>query len=235
MKIAIIGALLSEINGLKALLKNPVTTEKAGMTFTSGILSNNIVIIGRSGVGKVNAACCAQIMIDLFSPDAIINTGTAGSLDNRINICDIVLCTKAVQHDFDATGFACKKVGEIPFMKVSEFPADKDLLKTAERVCRSVVDSVSVFCGPVATGDQFISSDEKKRLITNNFDALCCEMEGAAIAQTAYLNNVPFLIIRSISDKADHSAEMDYPSFEKVAVENSLLLLKALIKELGRK
>jgi adenosylhomocysteine nucleosidase len=205
--------------------------EKASMTFCKGVLCGKDVVVVRSGIGKVNAGICAQILADKFDVDVLINTGIAGSLRNEINIGDIVLATVAVQHDVDATGFGYP-LGEIPQMGIKEFPADEKLRALAEECSKKANPDIQVFCGRVASGDQFISNKEKKNWIQDNFDAYCTEMEGAAIAQAAYLNNIPYLVVRAISDKADDSANMDYSEFEAKAVENSVRLMAAMIAEL---
>ena len=161
--------------------------------------------------------------------DGIINTGIAGSLRNEINIGDIVLSTTAVQHDMDASGFGYS-VGEIPQMGIKEFPTDDGLRELAIKCCQQANPDIQTFSGRVASGDQFISSKDKKNWIHDTFDAYCTEMEGAAIAQAAYLNQIPCLIIRAISDKADDSANMDYSVFEAKAVEHSVRLMAAMLE-----
>ena len=165
----------------------------------------------------------------LCLPDEPTIDFIAGSLKNEINIGDIVLATVAVQHDVDATGFGYP-LGEIPQMGIKEFPADERLRALAEACSKKANPDIQVFCGRVASGDQFISSKEKKNWISANFDAFCTEMEGAAIAQAAYLNNIPYLVVRAISDKADDSANMDYSEFEAKAVENSVRLMAAMLE-----
>ena len=228
MRIGIIGAMESEIGGLRDKLERQKVINAAGMEFYNGIMSGNEVIVVKCGVGKVNAAICAELLCERFEVDYIINTGAAGSLSNRINIGDVVLSTKALQHDMDCRGFG-SQVGKIPFMKTSEFPADDRLRMLAKAVCEKVCTDISVFEGVIATGDQFICDKEKKNYISDNFGALCCEMEGAAVAQTAYLNDVPFLIIRAISDKADDSAQMDYPAFERMAAWHSIKIITEMV------
>lgn len=230
MKFGIIGAMEEEVAQLKEKMENISITTKAGMEFYDGTLSGKAVTIVRSGIGKVNAGCCAQILADLFHVDCIINTGIAGSLDASIDIGDIVLCTDAVQHDMDAAAFGYG-LGVIPRMPVSFFPADEKLRLAAKTVCERVNPEIRVHEGRVATGDQFIADQAKKAFITTNFQAKCTEMEGAAIAQAAYNNHLPFLIIRAISDKADNSAQMDYPTFERQAIEHTVKLMLALVEE----
>ncbi|MDE5780219.1 MAG: 5'-methylthioadenosine/adenosylhomocysteine nucleosidase [Lachnospiraceae bacterium] len=227
--LGIIGAMEVEVNQIKSELADIKIIKKAGMEFNSGLLMGKPVVIVRSGVGKVNAGICAQILCDIFEVDAIINTGIAGSLKEEINIGDIVLSEDALQHDMDAVAFGYD-IGVIPQMEVSTFKADKKLITLAEQACKNVCTHINSFIGRIVSGDQFISAKEKKKWLTDNFNGYCTEMEGAAIAQAAYLNNVPFLIVRSISDKADDSAHMDYPAFESMAIENSVKLIKEIVK-----
>ena len=193
------------------------------MDFYEGILAGKMVVVVRSGIGKVNAGICAQILADVFSVDAIINTGIAGSLNKNINIGDIVLSTDVVQHDMDATGFGYRK-GQIPQMPVFFFNADDNLRRLAAEVCKEVNPDIQVFEGRIASGDQFVCDQDVKNRIVSEFSAYATEMEGAAIGQAAYLNEIPFLVVRAISDKADGSAQMDYSEFEKAAVDHSVRL-----------
>lgn len=229
--IGIIGAMDEEVSKLKESLSNVSVKNMASMEFYEGTLYDTDVVIVRSGIGKVNAGICAQILVDVYNVSAIINTGIAGSLNADINIGDIVLSSDAIQHDMDAVAFGYD-IGVIPRMETSTFQADKKLIDIAESACSEVIEDVKVFTGRVLSGDQFISGKEKKQWLIDNFSGFCTEMEGAAIAQAAYLNKIPFLIIRAISDKADDSAHMDYPAFEAMAIENSVKLLKAIIKKI---
>ncbi len=228
--IGIIGAMEIEVEKIREQITDGKMTSKAGMEFYTGTLYGKEVTVVRSGVGKVNAGICTQILIDLFQADAIINTGIAGSLKNEINIGDIVLSTDALQHDVDASGFGYAP-GVIPQMKESVFQGDKHLIELAEK-CQKVCPKIHFFKGRVISGDQFISDKKKKEQLAKDFQGFCTEMEGAAIAQAAYLNQVPFLIVRAISDKADDSAAMDYPAFEAMAVENSVKLLSAMVQSM---
>lgn len=229
--IGIIGAMDEEVAAIKEAMEGVTVLKKASMEFYEGSLEGKQVVVVRSGIGKVNAGICTQILVDLFHVDAVINTGIAGSLKNEVNIGDIVLSTDVVHHDVDAQGFGYP-VGQIPRMDTFSFQADEYLRNTAMTVCREVNPEIQVFCGRVASGDQFISAGDVKARIKENFDAYCVEMEGAAIAQGAYLNQVPFLIIRAISDKADNSATMDYPTFERQAIAHCVNLTRNMVKVL---
>lgn len=222
--IGIIGAMEVEVAILKEKMEDVRIIKKASMDFYEGILAGKKVVVVRSGIGKVNAGICAQILADVFSVDAIINTGIAGSLNKNINIGDIVLSTDVVQHDMDATGFGYRK-GQIPQMPVFFFNADDNLRRLAAEVCKEVNPDIQVFEGRIASGDQFVCDQDVKNRIVSEFSAYATEMEGAAIGQAAYLNEIPFLVVRAISDKADGSAQMDYSEFEKAAVDHSVRLI----------
>ncbi len=230
--LGIIGAMEIEVARLKEAMQDVTMKQKAGMEFCQGTLAGCPAVVVRSGVGKVNAALCAQILVDDFAVDAIVNTGIAGSLRAEINIGDIVISSDTVEHDMDATGFGYP-VGVIPQMDCSVFVADEKLIRLAEECCAQVNPEISTFVGRVVTGDQFISAKEKKQWLIENFAGFCTEMEGAAIAHAAYRNQVPFLIIRAISDKADDSATMDYPEFEAKAVDHSVNLMMAMAARLA--
>ena len=232
-KIGIIGAMEVEIASLKSAMKVSRMLKKAQMEFLEGELEGCQAVVVRSGIGKVNAAVCTQILVDEFGVDVVINTGIAESLKAEINIGDIVLSTDVLHHDMDATGFGYP-LGQIPQMDAFSFQADEQMRKLAKEVCEEVNPEIRVFEGRVVSGDQFISSREVKDKIKENFDGCCTEMEGAAIAQTAYLNQIPFVIIRAISDKADDSATMDYPTFEKQAVEHSVRLTRGFLKRIQK-
>lgn len=222
--LGIIGAMDSEVAKLKELMTDVTITNAASMEFYKGRLNGTEAVVVRAGVGKVNAACCTQALISLFPVSCVINTGIAGSLQAKIDIGDIVLSTDAVEHDMDAVSFGYQ-VGQIPQMDVYSFVADEKLRQIAKESCEKVNPDIHVHEGRVVTGDQFVSSKEKKAWLIETFDGCCTEMEGAAIAHVAYLNNIPFLIVRAISDKADDSAEMDYPTFEAKAIEHSVRLM----------
>ena len=226
--VGIIGAMEQEVARLKEVMENVSITTRAGMDFYEGILEGKKVVVVQSGIGKVNAGMCTQILVDLFQVEAVINTGIAGSLNNDINIGDIVLSTDVLHHDMDATGFGYPK-GQIPRMDTLSFAADERLIKLAGEACKNAVPEIGVHVGRVVSGDQFISDKAVKERISSNFDGFCTEMEGAAIAQVSYLNKVPFVILRTISDKADDSATMDYPAFEKLAIANNVKVMKELV------
>lgn len=218
-----------EVEALKEQMDVKNIVEKASMKFYEGTLRGKDVVIVQCGIGKVNAGICVQILADLFQVDAVINTGVAGSLRAEINIGDIVVSTDACEHDMDVTALGYKQ-GIIPQMKESFFKADRQLVEAAIEVCREVNPDINVYEGRVLSGDQFISGEEIKNKLIDLFDGFCTEMEGAAIAHAAWLNKVPFVVLRAISDKADDSASMDYNVFERNAAEASVRLVERLLE-----
>ena len=227
-KVGIIGAMELEVEELQGKMEITRKEKKASMEFLEGTLNGTDVVIVRSGIGKVNASLCTQILCDIFGVTHIINTGVAGSLKNEINIGDIVVSTDALHHDVDVRVFGYP-LGEVPQMGCLAFPADEKLSNLAVECCKEVNSDISVYSGRIVSGDQFISDKQVKEHIISNFCGLCVEMEGASIAHAAYLNHVPFVIIRAISDKADDSAEMDYPTFEKAAAAHSAALVEHML------
>ena len=220
-----------EVEALKEQMDVKNIVEKASMKFYEGTLRGKDVVIVQCGIGKVNAGICVQILADLFQVDAVINTGVAGSLRAEINIGDIVVSTDACEHDMDVTALGYKQ-GIIPQMKESFFKADRQLVEAAIEVCREVNPDINVYEGRVLSGDQFISGEEIKNKLIDLFDGSCTEMEGAAIAHAAFLNEIPYVVIRAISDKADGSAHMDYPEFERASAAHSAKLVENLVKRL---
>ena len=230
-KIGIIGAMDLEVDALKAQLNKEKEITKAGMTFLEGTLNGANVVIVKCGIGKVNAGMCVQILADLFDVTHIINTGVAGSLNADLDIGDILVSTDAIYHDMDVTIFGYAK-GQVPGTSSASFPADEKMVSLAVESCKAVNPDITCRSGRVVSGDQFISSKEVKERLISDFNGHCAEMEGAAIAHAATLNNLPFVVIRAISDKADDSAEMDYPSFEKAAAKHSAALVFDLVGKL---
>ena len=232
MKIGIIGAMVEEVSELKASLQDAKVTKIARMEFCEGSFGNTDVVVVQSGIGKVNAAACAQILINHFGVTHVMNTGVAGSLNAKIDIGDIVVSTDAMYHDVDATIFGYAK-GEVPQVGTASFVADEMLRKAAVEAVKEAAPDIHVFEGRVVSGDQFISSREVKNHIRDTFQGDCTEMEGAAIAQVAYINDVPFVIIRAISDKADDSGQEAYDVFEKKAAMHCAHIVEYMITHLG--
>ena len=227
-KTGIIGAMEVEVASLKSAMEITSTKIIAGMEFCEGTLDGKAVVVVQCGMGKVNAGICAHTLINDFEVTRVINTGVAGSLDNAIDIGDIVVSTDAVQHDYDVSpiGFAR---GEIPYTGLYAFPADEALRAIAVRAAKEVAPEIKVFEGRVCSGDQFIASREQKETIIENFGGKCCEMEGGAIAQACYLNGTPFVIIRAISDKADASEEVSFQEFEASAAMRCAAIVRYMI------
>lgn len=214
-KLGIIGAMDIEIATLKEAMEHVTVSQKAGTEFCEGTLGGLPVVLVRCGIGKVNAAICTQILCDCFGVTHIVNTGIAGSLEASQDIGDMVVSSEVWHHDFDCMKFGYP-VCKIPGMPQG-FPADETLMEYAKLAADMTGSTVRI--GRVASGDQFVAEQALKEQIIQRTQALCTEMEGAAIAQTAYRNQIPFVILRCISDKADNSAEMDYPSFEAMAAK----------------
>ncbi|WP_044915378.1 5'-methylthioadenosine/adenosylhomocysteine nucleosidase [Butyrivibrio sp. WCE2006] len=228
-KIGIIGAMEIEVESLKNEMSLSRTLTKANMEFNEGKIGKIDVVVVKSGICKVNAALCVQILVDDFKVTHIINTGAAGSLDAKIDIGDFVVSTDAVYHDVDATIFGYKK-GEIPQTGRLEFTADKWMIDNIKKAAKDANITGKLWDGRICSGDQFISDNVVKDSIKNEFGGLCCEMEGCGIAQACALNNIPFVILRAISDKADGSDIMDYPEFEKKAARDCAALTESFIK-----
>ena len=230
-KIDIIGAMELEVEALKAKLQQTRITTRAGMNFYAGTLNGVDVVVVQCGIGKVNAALCVQILADLFDVTHVINTGIAGSLNAELDIGDILISVDAIQHDLDVRVFGHAR-GEVPSLGIREFYADKAMAELALQTCTEVNPDIHAKLGRVVSGDQFICDKAVKENLIREFRADCCEMEGAAIAHGAYLNNIPFLVVRAISDKADGTAEMDYPTFERRAAQHSAKLVEALVAKI---
>ncbi len=228
--IGIIGAMEEEVNALKKNMQISNVQTKAMMEFVKGKFQEKEVVVVKCGIGKVNAAVCTQILADVFAVDYIINTGVAGALHPTLNIGDIVISSDTVQHDMDTTAFGDPR-GVIPRMDNSYFEADQMLIDLAKDISEEELDK-NVYVGRVASGDQFVASVDQKDDIYTTFNAYCAEMEGAAIAQTCYLNKIPFVILRAISDKADGSAEMNFTHFTELAAKNAITILSNMIKKI---
>ena len=230
MKLGIIGAMDVEVATLKEKMENVTVANHAGSAYYEGTLEGCPAVVVQCGVGKVNAAICAQILINLYHVTHIVNTGIAGSLCADLDIGDLVISQDAIHHDFDLR-FWARPFGQVPGMDVIAFPADAMLMDAAFAAAEAENPGHTRF-GRVASGDQFICSKEQKDNIIANTGATCAEMEGASIAHTAYRNGIPFVIIRAISDKADDSAEMDYPTFERIAAHRCANVTSRLAKAL---
>lgn len=231
-RIGIIGAMDEEIEILKNEMVITETKDIANMVFYVGQFANKEIVLVRCGIGKVNAAICSQVLISQFNVTSIINTGVAGAIHDSLNVLDVVISTDVQQHDFDVTGFGYP-IGIIPRMEKSVFPADETLVKLAEAASNEVLKDCKALTGRIVSGDIFVSSSELKDKIWNQFQGFCTEMEGAAIGQTCYVNEVPFVIIRAMSDKADGSAHENFSEFMNQAAIHSKEIVKKMLKELN--
>ena len=227
-KIGIIGAMDIEVQTLEDKMQNKVQHTVAGMSFCEGTLNGVNAVVSMCKVGKVNAAACTQILVDRFGITHVINTGAAGSLDAKINIGDIVVSVDAVNHDMDVR-YCGYELGQVPGLDVMAFPASAKLRKIALEAVAQAAPDVNAYEGTVASGDQFVADQAIKNRVKQQFGALCCEMEGAAIAQTAYLNGIPFVIMRAISDKADGSDSENYDEFEAKAARHCAMIVQHMV------
>jgi adenosylhomocysteine nucleosidase len=233
MVIGLIGAMDEEIALLLEEMEAVSEEKYAGTHYHRGRLEDVSVVLCKSGVGKVNAAVSTQVLIDRYRVDAVIFTGVAGALHPDLDIGDMVISTACQHHDVDAgsLGFA---PGEIPFQDTSVFQADPRLVALAEKASEKASGGKTMR-GKILSGDQFISDTERVRSLHERFDGVCVEMEGAAVAHVCHLNRVPFVIIRSISDRADHSANVNFTRFTKMASRRSAGIVRRMLAELRQR
>lgn len=232
MRLGIIGAMQVEVELLHERMDNVQVSHHAGLSFWEGTLNGTSCIVVQSGIGKVNAALCAQILASVFNVTHIINTGAAGSLDARFDIGDIVVATTCVQHDYDLVNLGYEP-GQIPGYDSAYFSTDEKLSLEIIQAAHQAVPEVHAERGCIASGDIFVRTDDQKRRIAKVFGASCVEMEGAAIAQVCAANEIACAIVRAISDKADGSDAQDYPTFERQAAYRSALVVQELLSRLA--
>lgn len=226
-KIGIIGAMDEEIEILKSKIILSNTVSIANMDFFEGEINERDIVLVKCGIGKVNSAICTQVLISIFKVDSIINTGVAGAIYDGLDVGEIVISKDVIQHDFDATGFGYK-LGQIPRLDEYIFKADESLVNIAKDVCEKETDT-KVFVGRVLSGDIFVADASLKDRLWKEFGGYCAEMEGAAIGQVCYLNKIPFVILRSMSDKADGSAHINFNEFvQKTSVISSNIVEKMI-------
>ena len=226
--IGIIGALDDEVREIISRLEDRKTETVGSIEFNLGRLFGKSVVIAKCGVGKVFAAICAEAMIIKYSPSLIVNSGVGGALDKSLRPCDIVFADKLVQHDMDTSPIG-DPVGLISGINRIWFETDERAREVLSDAATEL--GVNYLVGAIATGDKFISTKEDKDRITSLFGASACEMEGGAIAHTAFVNGIPFMVVRAISDSADGDACMDYPTFLPIATKTSTALTLALIEK----
>jgi adenosylhomocysteine nucleosidase len=226
--IGIIGAMKMEVESLCHALTDQTQETVSGITFVRGRLYGKELVVAQSGVGKVFAAICAQTMILRYAPQALINTGVSGSLSPLLGVNDIAVSTACVQHDMDTSPLG-DPVGMISGINVVELRSDAPL---SERLCQAI-DSLGYRreCGVIVSGDRFISSTSQKKTLREQFGGIACDMESAAIAHVCYVNQVPFVALRAISDCADGSADVSFAEFAAIAAERSLQVLHRTLQD----
>lgn len=227
--LGIIGAMTVEIEGLKKIMTEKTEKSVAGIVFTKGLLCGKEAVVAVCGEGKVNAAMCAQVMIMKYSPDMIINTGVGGGLVKNLKIADVVAAKSVVQHDMDMSPLGYK-AGYICGIDAVNIPCDEkvtDLLVSCIKAC-----GIACHTGVIASGDQFISSNDKKKWLVDTFDAVVCEMEGGAVGHVCAKNGVPFGVLRAISDGGDDEANVSFPEFAAIAAENSIKVMKTFAEKM---
>jgi adenosylhomocysteine nucleosidase len=229
--VGIIGPMAEEIAILHDHMEVEETEEIAGMTFYEGTLKGQPIVLVQSGIGKVNATMAAQLLASHFDVDALINSGIAGAIHPDVALGDIVIATQTVQHDMDETAKGLEP-GWIPGMDEAYFNTDEELVALAEEAAKNLPKEVTVYKGLIATGDQFIANAEKKQWIYETFNAYVVEMEGGAVGQVAYLNEIPYLVIRSASDDAGEHAVMKWEDFKQLAVTNSSSIIEGILENM---
>ena len=231
LRVGVIGAMDAEVESLYREANAESAVRIADMDFREGSIGGKKVVIAKCGMGKVNAGICAQIMITRFGVNRIITTGVAGSLDPRLRIGDFVVSTEAVQHDYDVSPIGFQP-GEIPYTGLVAFPADETLRALALRAVKDSAPDSAVFEGRICSGDQFIASGAQKESIRQRFGGLCCEMEGAAVAQACHLNHVPWVVIRTVSDSADDSEELSFALFAETAAREGARIVREMVGQI---
>lgn len=225
MKLGIIAAMAIEADLIKEAMTDTSSETISGVTFVSGKLGQCEATVAVCGIGKVFAALCTQTMILRYAPDCIINTGVGGTLTDKLSIGDLAISTAVVQHDMDTSPLG-DPVGMISGLNIIEMPADQTMVDKVCSICEK--KGIRHACGVIASGDQFIASREKKDWIVSTFHGISCEMEGASVGHVCTVNNVPFVILRAISDSADGGACEDYPTFAKNAAKTSASVVMEL-------
>lgn len=229
MRIGIIGAMSEEVQGIKKLMTD-IEEEKIGtLTFYTGVMHDKDIVLLETGIGKVNAAIGATLMIEAFDVEEIIFTGVAGGINEELDLGDVVISRDLIQHDFDTSAFG-DKLGMIPRMDNSIFKADDELIELAVNAGKKLKGKVIV--GRVLSGDQFIASPEKIAFLKKEFNGDCTEMEGAAVGHVCQVLDIPFVVIRTMSDKANSDAHTDYATFMRIAADNSVTLVNEMLSNI---
>ncbi len=228
MRIGIIGAMTVEVQMLKDMMQNVNVAKVSGIEYYAGIISDVEVVVAQAGVGKVNAAICTEAMILKYEPSAIINIGVAGGLATALKVGDIAIADTVVEHDMDTSALG-DPIGFISGIDIINIPCG-GWVTEALGVAAQKIDGISTLCGTIVSGDQFISSKEKKTELVNRFGAIATEMEGASIGHVCYMNDVPFGVLRAISDSADDEADMSFNEFCEMAAKNSLKVILSFLE-----
>ena len=229
MRIGIIGAMSEEVQGIKKLMTD-IEEEKIGtLTFYTGVMHDKDIVLLETGIGKVNAAIGATLMIEAFDVEEIIFTGVAGGVNEELDLGDVVISRDLIQHDFDTSAFG-DKLGMIPRMDNPIFKADDELIELAVNAGKKIKGKVIV--GRVLSGDQFIASPEKIAFLKKEFNGDCTEMEGAAVGHVCQVLDIPFVVIRTMSDKANSDAHTDYATFMRIAADNSVTLVNEMLSNM---
>ena len=226
MILGIIGAMSEELEILLKDMKLETTEEKAKMKFHKGKLWGHDVVAVVCGIGKVNAAICTQILASEYKVSSVINVGVAGGIGKDIYPGDVVIAENLVQYDMDTTAFG-DPMGQIPRLDTFDFKCDENLIKTAKSACSKASD-FKTFSGRIVSGDMFVASIDKIKCLEKEFNALACEMEGASIAHVCYLNNIPFVVVRSISDTPNGNNQVDFNEYLRFASKNCGIFTKKL-------
>ena len=230
MVLGIIGAMSEELEILLKDMSLEDVQVKANMKFHKGKLWGKDVVAVVCGIGKVNAAICTQILASEYNVSAVINVGVAGGIGKDIYPGDVVIAENLVQYDMDTTAFG-DPMGQIPRLDTFDFKCVSKLIETAKSACEEATE-FKTFSGRIVSGDMFVASIDKIKWLESEFAALAWEMEGASIAHVCYLNKIPFVVIRSISDNANNGAHMDFEKFTPIGVKNSTFILKSMITKL---
>jgi len=229
--IGIIGAMEIEVTLLKSKMEIISTKNIAGMDFFVGKMNSKNIILVRCGVGKVNSAICTQILIDMYGVDCVINTGIAGAIHEDLRVGDVVISKDLTYHDFDVSAFDTERIGGIP--GVSAFvEADDNMINAAVEAAKEAIPEVKTVVGRIVTGDQFIADKNRKDIIVKHFKPYCVEMEGASIAHACHLNEIPFVVIRAMSDSADGSADETYEKYADIMANRAGAMVEAMISKL---
>ncbi len=228
--IGIICAMDTEVNGYIEEMKNKKTETVSGYAFTRGLLNGVDAVVVMCGIGKVNAAICTQTMIMKYNPEYIINSGIGGGITSDTEIGDIVIGESVIQHDMDTTAFGDPKgLLDLPNGNRTELYCSEKLITCAQSICQRL--GIRCHTGKIVTGDQFITKKQKRIELSEEFGAIICEMEGGSVGQTCYRADIPFIIIRAVSDNIEKSNHMDYLEFKKQCSELSAKIVIALLSE----